>query len=451
VRFIESLRKFGYKGQIYPLHPSGGEVYGMKIYANVKDVPGPMDYVISAVSARYTPQLVADCAVKGVKAVHLFTSGYSEIEDEIGGKLEAEVLKIARKGGVRLIGPNCMGIYCPSSGMTFAQDFNDQHGFPKRPGPLGLISQSGGNSIYAVRAGSGRGVFFSKVISYGNAADLNETDFLEYMADDPDTRIIGMYIEGVKNGRRFMQALKRAAAIKPVIINKAGATDGGARACATHTSAVAGSAAIWQGLLKQAGAIQVDSMDELIDMSVTLLRLPLPAGKRAVVIGTGGGLGVESADQIISAGLKLPLLTPSIRKEICSIYGTEAGSMYRNPVDAPPFGGIENTVKAVSVAAASDKVDLLILHFAFDIWAMVSRSEPRYFFTEMIEGIQSKVKKPMAMVLHYTTELAAKQSADELQKKWVDMGLPVYHSIARAASAINRYIHWSRHFKGKKP
>ena len=130
--FVSTLRDFGFKGEIYPLHPSGGEIFGTKVYTNVREIPGPVDYVISAIPARFTPQLITDCAAKGVKAVHLFTSGYGEIEDEIGKKLEGEILKIARKGGVRLVGPNCMGLYCPSSGLTFAGDFPDQAGFPRQ-------------------------------------------------------------------------------------------------------------------------------------------------------------------------------------------------------------------------------------------------------------------------------------------------------------------------------
>jgi len=278
--YVTSLKNFGYKGAIYPIHPSGGEIFGMKVYENVNDIPGPVDLVVSAIPARFTPQLIEDCGKKGVKAVHLFTSGYSEIEDEIGQKLENEILRSAKKASVRLVGPNCMGIYHPAGGVTFAGEFPpDQNGFPATPGALGLISQSGGNCIYCIRESASKGLFFSKAISYGNAADLNESDYLEYMTEDPQTRVIAAYIEGVKDGERFIHALKEAASRKPVIINKAGNTETGARACASHTSAIAGSASVWHDLLRQVGAIQVANMSELVDVALAFDKMPLPRGR----------------------------------------------------------------------------------------------------------------------------------------------------------------------------
>ncbi len=232
-----------------------------------------------------------DCAAKGVKVVHLFTSGYSEIEDEAGKNLEDEVLNIARKAGIRIIGPNCMGFYCPSAGVTFAGEYPEQEGFPRKAGWLGLISQSGGNCIFCIREASSRGVFFSKAISFGNAADINESDLLEYMTDDPETKIIAMYLEGLADAPRFTKALKRAVSMKPVIINKAGNSETGARMCASHTGAIAGSASTWRSLLKQAGAIQVESMSELVDISVAISHLPLPAGRNVAVDRLGWGSG----------------------------------------------------------------------------------------------------------------------------------------------------------------
>jgi acyl-CoA synthetase (NDP forming) len=448
--FVKTLRDFGFKGEIYPIHPSGGEIFGTKVYTNVREIPGPLDYVISAIPARFTPQLIADCAAKGVKTVHLFTSGYAEIEDEIGKKLEGEILKIARKGGVRLVGPNCMGLYCPSSGLTFAGDFPDQIGFPRKSGSLGLISQSGGNCIYTIREAAERGVFFSKAISYGNAADLNETDYLEYMAEDPQTKLIAMYIEGVRDGRRFMQALKGLAGKKPVIINKGGNTETGARACASHTGSLAGSAAIWHDLIKQVGAIPAGSMSELVDMGVAFLKMKVPHGRNTVVIGTGGGIAVQASDDITGAGLNLPILPQEVRGKLVAIYGTEAGSIFRNPVDAPPMASVQKYVEAVKAISESDQVDVLILHCPFDIWAMVSRSLPLRPFIETVAELAKVIDKPMAAVLHYNTGSSSRQMVAEVQEKFVNLGLPVYPSVQRAATAINRYIEYYERLRGVK-
>jgi len=438
--FVNSLKDFGYKGDIYPLHPAGGEIFGLKVYKNIKDIPNNVDYVVSAIPARYTPQLITDCVVKKVKIVHLFTSGYSEIEDHIGLELENEIVKIARSGGVRLIGPNCMGTYCPATGMTFAAEYPDQKGFPKTSGQVGLVSQSGGNTIYAIRQCAERGVYFSKAISYGNATDLNESDYLEYFADDDETRLVAMYIEGLKEGQRFKYAVKKALKTKPVIINKGGNTETGARTCTSHTSAMAGSAKIWRSFIKQTGAILVEGMDELVDVIVAFTKMPVPHGRNAVVIGTGGGVGVQAADDITNAGLFLPMLNPEVRKQLNSIYGTEAGSMFRNPVDSPPFGGVKNHIRAIKAIADSNDIDIIILHFGFDIWAMVSRTIPLQPFVETVSELVDIIKKPLAIVLHYCTDPKSRVLEDEVAHKFVNMGLPVYPSISRAANAISKYI-----------
>jgi len=439
-----SMLKFGFPGKIYPLHPAGGEIHGLKVYKNLAEIPGEVDYAVSAIAARHTPQFIRDCAAKGVKAVHLFTSGYSEIEDAGGRRLEEEVVEIAKQGGVRLIGPNCMGIYCPSAGLTFAGDYPDQAGFPSRSGPLGLISQSGGNSIYGIREASERGLFFSKAISYGNAADLNECDFLEYLTNDLDTKIISLYIEGIKDGRRFKQALRRAIKAKPVIIYKAGNTDTGARACASHTSAIAGSAATWKAFLKQSGAIQVDSMSELVDISVTLAFLPVPAGKNVVVAGSGGGVGVQAADDITGEGLSLPQLPVELRRTLHDIYGTEAGSMFRNPVDIPPAGGRDHYVKAVQSIAESKDVDILIMQFPLDLWALSRRSVLMGRFIEVVSALKETINKPLAVVLHNSATVQARRLEEEARSHFAALELPVFPSISRAARAINRYIWYKR-------
>jgi acyl-CoA synthetase (NDP forming) len=441
--FVTTLRKFGFKGKIHPVHPSGGEIFGSRVYKRVTEIPGPVDYVISAIPAKFTPELIEDCGIKGVKAVHLFTSGYAEIEDEIGKQLEERILGIARRAGVRLIGPNCMGIYCPSSGLTFAGEFQDQAGFPLESGSLGLISQSGGNCIYCIREAAVRGVFFSKAISYGNAADLNESDYLEYLAEDPQTKVIIMYIEGIKDGRRFMEVLKRAARLKPVIINKGGNTESGARTCASHTSSIAGSARIWHDLINQAGAIQVGSIPELIDTALVFLTVRAPQGKNVAVVGAGGGVGVQAADEITQIGLNVPLLPFEVRRKINNIYGTEAGSMFRNPVDISPFGKVQSHVEAISSIAGSDQIDIVMMQFPFDTWALVDRIQPLKPFIQVMTEVTKIIKKPLILVLHYAVMPNARGIEDEVRSRFAEMGVPVFPSVQRAAAAVRRYIDYN--------
>jgi len=281
--FVQNLINAGFTGNIYPVNPKGGDVSGLEIYPTLEDIPGKIDYVISSVPARHTLKLVADSAGKGARAIHFFTSGFGELDDDEGGELEAKIVDAARKTGVRLIGPNCMGIYCPATGLSFGRDF------PKKSGPLSLIAQSGGNTVRCIWEATTRGIYFSKAISYGNAADLDETDLLEYLTTDPETKIIAAYIEGVKDGIRFAEVLKKACRTKPVIIFKGGATEIGTRTAASHTGALTGSKRIWDALLVQAGAVPVHSIEEIFDVAELFLRASLPGGKNVAIIGTGGG------------------------------------------------------------------------------------------------------------------------------------------------------------------
>ncbi len=251
--FLTCLLDSGYKGRIYPLSPRGGEVMGLPVYPSITSVPEAVDLVIACVPARLAIQLVRDCAAKGVKAVSFYTAGFGESPDQEGRDLEQELLRVARSGRVRILGPNCVGVYHPAVGLSFSSDN------PRESGPVALICQSGGNSIYTVRAAAARGIRFSQAVSYGNALDIDESELLAHFRQDTQTRIVAAYIEGVKDGRRFYQALRELAAVKPVVVFKGGRTEAGARAAASHTGALAGSDSTWDGLLDQAGAIGVAS------------------------------------------------------------------------------------------------------------------------------------------------------------------------------------------------
>ena len=438
--FMQTLMDAGFKGQIYPINPIGCEVFGSKIYPNIKDIASNVDYVISAIPARYTPQLVADCANKGVKAIHFFTSGFSEIEDEKGKQLELEILRTARQSGIRIIGPNCLGLYCPRTGLSFGRNF------PKRGGWLGFFSQSGGLSTYCIREASRRGIYFSKVISYGNACDLNETDFLEYFTDDPETKVITAYIEGVRNGSRFIEAIKRATKVKPVIILKVGATESGTRAVASHTSAIAGSNIIWESALKQAGAIQVRDMDELLDAALLFSRFANPKGRNVAIVGMGGGASVLSADDCSNAGLSLPLLPAQTRQKLKDICALEAGRFFGNPIDINISTDPEMILKAIKTIADCDQVDLVIIHMTFEA-ALIDSKEVFRPYVESILKLNNAANKPMAVVLHFLATAEAKQLASEANARLCEAGFPVYPSLRRAASAINRFIEYNAWYR----
>lgn len=192
--FVAPLQELGFKGEIYPVNPKYPEIMGLKAYARVRDIPGPVDFVISSIPAAGVLDLIGDCAEKRVKLVHLFTARFSETGRKEAAELEQEILRRARGAGIRLIGPNCMGVYHPAEGISF------NGGMPTESGPVGVVSQSGQFVGEMVGTAAARGVRFSKAISYGNALDFNECDYLEYFAQDPETKMVLLYIEGVRNG-----------------------------------------------------------------------------------------------------------------------------------------------------------------------------------------------------------------------------------------------------------
>ena len=433
--FTETLITAGYKGKLYPLGPAGGEVFGLKIYPSIKDIPDSVDYVISAIPAQYAPQLLLDCATKGVKAVHMFTAGFSEIADEEGKQLESQIAAIAHQKGIRIIGPNCMGLYCPKTGLSYCSDF------PRESGSVGYIAQSGGHGLYGVVEATTRGIRFSKAISYGNACDLNESDFLEYLTEDAETRIIAAYIEGITEGHRFLEVLTQAARLKPVIIFKGGATETGARTVSSHTSAIAGSDIIWSSLIQQVGAIQVHSVEELNDVLLLFTYMSPPRGRNIAIIGLGGGASVQAADACSSAGLTVPLLPPEISQRLKDTNVTDAGKMFNNPVDMYSHGSsplIQNTIKTI---ANSNQVDLLMMHLSFDHFPLPEVRDVQQY-AEAIISLGKEINRRTAVVLHAIALPQSKQIASEIQIALTEAGFPVYPSVSRAANAIAKFVQY---------
>ncbi|RLC93324.1 MAG: hypothetical protein DRI39_06045 [Chloroflexi bacterium] len=438
--FLDSLIHFGFPGQVYPINPNFQEISGLKVYPSIMEVPGPVDLVTSLVPARATPQLLRECVAKGVRAIQLFTAGFAETGEEEGRQLQEELVRIARTGGVRVIGPNCVGIYCPESRVSYASDF------PKEPGKVAFITQSGGYSYLAIRMGAARGVRFSKTVSFGNASDLNECELLEYLAGDRDTSIIAAYIEGTRDGRRLLRALRDAASKKPVIITKKGRTEAGARGASSHTGALAGDDAIWDVALRQAGAIRVEDVEEVIDLLVTFLFLPLPKGRKAVVVGVGGGVGVRASDECESGGLKLPRIPDDLRAQL-NRYVPLAGAMLRNPVDvlAEPHGDVV-WMPILKALDSWDEADMMLWHFSPDMEPL--RGQVIQDLMVQLRGSMlksfSSVSKPKAVSVHAVETSEGLGEMNAIRDMCRENGVAFYPSLYRAARAISRCMDYHR-------
>jgi len=439
LKFLQGLINFGFQGKIYPVNPGGGEVMGMKIYRSVSEIPDRVDYVISAIPAKYTPELVSDSVKKGVRAIHFFTSGFSEIENEEGTRLQAKIIEEAKKGGLRVVGPNCLGIYCPAGGLTFNADFE------KVSGPVGMISQSGGNAAHCVHEGNERGIFFSKVISMGNGADLNESDYLEYLAQDEETKIITGYIEGVREGQRFFNALKTATKTKPVIFFKVGRSTSGAEAAVSHTTALAGSDTIWDSMMRQARAIRAESIEEMMDITLAFNKLPIPKGRRIIIVGIGGGASVILADEFSNAGLILPKLTDNLRKKLINLYPSEAGRIFKNPVDLNNFENPDIFFETLKTLDECEEADLLAIHVGFDHFGLISVEDKEFMismYLQLIRNLKRSLKKPLSIILHSYSSLHTRKMAYDASSRLTAEGFAVFPSVRRAAVALGKFVNY---------
>jgi acyl-CoA synthetase (NDP forming) len=298
---------------IYPINRNEAEVQGLKAYPSVSQVPGPVDLAVITVPFVEVPAAMKDCARKGVKVAVVIPGGFAETGSE-GARIQREVVEIAKQGGIRFVGPNGMGHF-----DTSADFFTVPYLPPVRKGPLALIAQSGNTSQSIVYLACEMGLGFSKYVSSGNEADLHFEDYMEYLAQDDETKIILGYIEGLKEGRRFFELAKEITRKKPVVIMKAGRTEAGARAARSHTAALAGSDIVCEAAFKQSGVIRVEEVGELIDVALVLLGQPLPRGRRVGVLSAGGGAAVIAADALMKQHLALPQLSPDTIEKLNSL------------------------------------------------------------------------------------------------------------------------------------
>jgi acyl-CoA synthetase (NDP forming) len=435
-RFITCYEELGFKGHIYPVNPKASEILDYKAYPSVASIPEPVDLVIISVKAPALPGVLEDCIRANAKNVHIFTAGLEETGEDEAKKLAIQVREIAARGGLRVIGPNCMGLYVPEAGIGFAS------GASNKAGPVAIVSQSGGHCIWFSQHGPDYGIYFSKVISYGNAYVLDCTDFLEYLATDEKTRIILMYLEGVNDGPKLLRLVREIRRSKPVIIWKAGLTDAGSRAVGSHTASLAGQQAVWQAFFTQTGATSVTSLQEMAEMAMTFLCIKPPQDNRAAVIGFGGGSSVAAADTCSREGLRVPALSQTTLDGLKALT-LLAGAGITNPLDvARVFWDLTLLAKTIELVADDPNIDLLIM--------MPSLDELRSFGLEHVDKVVdylsslaiSGVKgKPVVMVFHYFAndpwekELRGRLTA-ELPKK----GVAVYQSLTAASRTLARFI-----------
>ena len=412
--FVEG--KFG--GKVYPIHPAHDSLFGHRCYPSVLHVKGPVDLAVIAVPAPITPTILEECGKKKIPAVIIVSAGFKEIGNE---DLENKLIAIAKKHKMRLVGPNCLGAFVPSSGVdTF---FNPKYKM-ERPGKgtIAFISQSGALGALTMDWMAMKGYSVSKFVSYGNAADVDEADLIEYMGNDSATKVICAYFEGVKEGRKFYETAKKVSMKKPIIALKGGITEAGTKAVSSHTGSLAGAAQIYTAAFKQAGIIQADDLEQILDFARVLSTQPLPHGNRVQIITNGGGFGVLTTDWLVHNGLQLAAMEPATSKKLKKQFPPHY--IVANPIDLTGDSTAEVYNLAIQAAIEDPNVDMLCIILLFQVPRLTAD------VVEYIIEAARKRKKPMIVIA-----MGGKYT-EVLKKTLEDAGIPTYSFPERAATSL---------------
>lgn len=438
--FIRRMKAFGYPGNIYPVHPTADEIEGLKCYPSLAETPEPIDYAYIAIGAPRIPETLAG-ASGNVKFAQVISSGFGEV---VGGRqLQKELVEKAHAGGCRVIGPNCLGLYSPRGGVTFPVNA------PKEVGTVGIVSQSGGLGTDIIKRGQWRGLRFSGLVTVGNSADLGPVDLFEFYMNDNQTKVIGLYVEDIKDGRRFFNLLRSGKASKPVVILRGGTSTQGKAATASHTGALSGGDRAWTALSLQAGCVLVETVDEFINALLAFQFLKVRATRptqKVILFGNGGGTSVLATDFFASLGLDV---LPFDDKTLKALEAIEVppGTSVVNPIDTPVAtlqkeeGKIANRILDTVYTMASP--DAVVMHL--NLAAFVGRGD-----VDPIENIvkaAEKVQNDYPGQAHFVMALRVDGSPELEEKMWeyrdriLARGIPVYDELSTAAKAL-KAVSW---------
>ncbi len=440
-RALSVLLDYGYSGKLYPVNAGavarGEMIQGLDAW-QLEEIPEPIDLTYITVPREKVAQELRKCAKKHIKNIILLTAGFKETDDE-GKHLEEECAEIANENDIQVIGPNCFGIYHPKGGITLLPG----NEFPKETGDIALLSQSGGHSVNFVLLGQSDGLRFSKVISYGNALNLDLPDFLEYLNEDPETNIIAAYTEGVRDINKLRSIINKVD--KPLIIWKAGLTEDGARAAASHTGFLSGQAEIWRGFFKQYKnkLVAVKNFEELLDTTKAFAYLPHLAnneihyGERIGIIGGGGGIGIELSDVANQYGLKIPKITQETKEKLGQLLPIE-GTSVNNPLDIgnPLYMGEQKRI--LNIFMEDPHISVLIYDFIVDF---VMDLKLMY---RIIRNFKEKNNIPIIIILRHLLKPADSLASEKIYRKFRDkfqaIKIPVYPSFYRGVRALANYL-----------
>ncbi|MDQ3985141.1 MAG: GNAT family N-acetyltransferase, partial [Actinomycetota bacterium] len=433
---FRNLLQTGFEGPVYPVNPKTDVVQSVAAYPTVLEIPGPVDLAVIVVPAPLVPETVSQSAEKGVRALLIISAGFAEVGHE-GARLQDQVLEIARRNGMRIIGPNCMGLVNTDPNVRLNATFSP---VAPPPGRLAFSSQSGALGIAVMERAGALGLGMSGFVSVGNKADISGNDLLQYWEQDQKTDVILLYLESFGNPRKFARIARRIARTKPIVAVKSGRSEAGARAAASHTgSMVAGDVAV-DALFRQAGVIRTDTLEELFDVASLLAHQPLPPGDRVAILTNAGGLGILCADACEASGLRIPQLSDKTVERLGSFLPAEAG--LGNPVDMIASASAEDYGRALEALADDADVDAIIVIF---IPPLVTRAED--VAAALVESAEKLNHKTVLSCF-----LGIQGAHQQLQRK--DTVIPSHafpESAARALGRVVEYAGWRARPAGRVP
>jgi len=387
--FINSMLKDSYAGVIYPINRKENDIMGLKCFPDLSSIPGEVDLAVLAIPARFIPEAMEDCARKRVKFAVVHSVGFSEMGDE-GREAEKSMVAIAREGGVRVIGPNCMGVFTSRGRVNTVVPYARM---PLDPGGVGFVGQSGWVAEIMLRLGSARGLRFSGIISIGNQSDLTLEDLIAYWGNDPDTKVITAYVEGLKNPQRFLKLAQEICPHKPVIVWKGGSSEAGARSAASHTGSLAGSYQVFQAMCAQTGIIPAYGMEQLIDLAVAFSCPVMPPGRDIGLLIEAGGGAVASSDACTREGLNIRPFPADIQNKLAEYLKDKVppSKNRKNPVDLvwAPIGGAAKVYVDCLEMIMPHVDSCLVITYAFlqDAW-----------FRQKLVELRDRLKKPIVLI-----------------------------------------------------
>ena len=433
---IKTLLNAGFAGKIYPVNPSYQEVLGLKVYPSIREIPKKIDLVLIMINRRSVPDVMRECAGKGIKAVIVVADGFAE-RDEEGAKLQNEILEIARRAGIRVIGPNTAGIANSANGLT---PNPYEPGYKKvKSGAVAICAQTGMINPQAFPY-SDLHYGLSKICDFGNKCDVDECDLLQYLGSDPATKVITMYLESIRDGRRFLDMSRRAAAKKPVLILKSGRTKEGAKASASHTGALAVDDEIFTAACKQAGIIRLEKFHELFELPKIFLQ-PLPKGNRLGIVTLTGAVGVLAIDEGAKYGLSAARLSQETIKRLNAIFP----GLGKSVVDMGPPMAVGNYIATypdiLRTVMADDNIDCLLNV----IWTSPFKEFVEEYL-KFYETLQGNYQKTIATWIYGPSVPLIKEMSGRME----DLGYPVFSDVETAMKALGIAYQYSIRKKGEK-